>query len=201
MPAQGRRLIAATCAAVLALSAQAWAGDVQSLAGEAETALSAGETEAALGHMDAAVDAFWADLPLSLRTATFVAPGSVRAFGKYQPVGNEFQQGGAVTVYLEPVGYGFSTGGEHVAIGILVGLEIRSPGGIVYARSPDFGRLAWHGRVRSREVHGEVAVALPDLKPGNYELVLNLTDKASGKTAEAVLPFVIVPATAPDEAG
>jgi hypothetical protein len=37
-----------------------------------------------------------------------------------------------------------------------------------------------------------ISVALPDLKPGDYQLVLGLTDDATRETATLTLPFSVV---------
>jgi hypothetical protein len=41
-------------------------------------------------------------------------------------------------------------------------------------------------------VHAAIGVALPDLKPGDYQLLLTLNDAASGKSATATLAFSVV---------
>ena len=41
------------------------------------------------------------------------------------------------------------------------------------------------------EVQASVALPLPTLKPGAYELRLTLRDQASSKTTDATLPFTV----------
>ena len=182
-------------AAALAMSAlqPAWSGEVATTALRAEQALDRGDSASAIEYVDDAVDALWRSMPLHLRTAVFAENGTIKAFGRYRPGGNVFQKSGTVTIYVEPVGYGFTEIGSTVSIRLTTSLQIRSPGGIVYARSPNFGRLNWGGRSKSREVHGRIVLGLPDLKPGDYEIVLGLSDLVTGKTAEAVMPFSIAP--------
>ncbi len=145
----------------------------------------------ALSELDGVVEAVWREIPLQFRTAAFAETGSVEAYGKYQPREGVFCSGDTLTVYVEPVGYGFFVTGATMAIDLAAGIEIRSPGGIVFARAQEFGRLEWTGRARSREIHGDISVTLPDLKPGDYEIFVTLTDEATGKAAQAALPFAI----------
>jgi len=179
-------------AALLALGCQsAWSAEITSRALQAERLLEQGQSEAALGKLDGAIDAFWTAAPLSFRRALFAAPGSIKAYGRYQPREGIFQPRGTATIYIEPVGYGFTSAGDQNSIELLAGVEIRSPGGIVFAQAPDFGRLTWTGRARSRELHGDISFRLPDLKPGDYHLQVTLRDEATGKTATTILPFAI----------
>ena len=197
-----RRTGAALVATLAALGTSgALAGEIADRAQRAEQLIGealAGGDEAdetlaskALAELDGVVDAFWREMPLRFRTAIFAEAGSVKAFGKYQPRQNAFSSGETVTIYVEPVGYGFFVTGAKFDIDLAAGVEIRSPGGIVFAEAPEFGRLEWTGRARSREVHGSISVSLPELKPGDYEIVVTLIDEATGKTARAELPLIL----------
>jgi hypothetical protein len=187
-----RRLAVAASAAVLglALASAAVAGPAADRAAEAEALLGQGDAAGALGAFDGAVDAFWGAMPLQIRTAVFAESAS--AYGKYEPLsGATFHPGDSVTVYLEPAGYGFVSAGGLYRVAFETALEIRTPGGLVLGKSDDFGKLVWSGRAKSREVQLAVSVALPDLKPGKYELALTLTDDATGKSATATMPFAV----------
>lgn len=166
-------------------------GEIADGARRAERLIAESRTAEALTELDGAVDAFWREMPLHFRTAVFAETGSIEAFGKYRPREGAFRRGETVTIYVEPVGYGFFVTGATMTIDLAAGLEIRSPGGIVFAQAAEFGRLEWTGRSRSREVHGDISVTLPELKPGDYEIVMTLTDEATGKAAQAALPFAI----------
>ena len=170
------------------------AGDVTDNARRAEQLMGAGETERAIGAFDNAAEAFWQSGPVGFRTVGFVQTGSVEGYGRYQPRGSAFAVGEAATIYFEPFGYGFRQSGAQLRMGLTTGVEIRSPGGIVYARAPNLGRLSWLGRTRSREVHGSISLQMPELKPGDYELHLTMKDDVTAKNATTVLPFSIVPA-------
>jgi hypothetical protein len=181
------------CAAALlatGLAAGAHAGPAADKAAEAEALVSQGKAGEALAAFDAAEDAFWSALPLQFRVSLFA--DSVAAYGKYEPRANAtFGPGENVTVYLEPVGYGFVAAGGLFRVAFDTSLEIRTPGGLVLGKTDDFGKLVWSGRAKSREVHAAVSVSLPDLKPGKYELRLTLTDAVTAKSATVILPFAI----------
>lgn len=175
---------------VLGAATGAFAGPAADKAAEAEALLGSGDAAAAVAAFDEATDAFWSALPLEVRTAIFV--DSVEAFGKYEPrAGATFRNGDTATVYLEPLGYGFVTAAGWHRAAFSTALQIRTPGGLVLAESDDFGTLVWAGRAKSREVPLTISVALPDLKPGDYEMALALTDDATGETATATLPFSV----------
>lgn len=187
----------AAAAALLALLAAgslptaAFAGAITDDAGNAENLLAQGQPAEALAAFDKATDAFWAASPLQFRVALFAA--SVKGFGQYEPHADaNFRSGDTALVYLEPVGYGFtpSSGGYDVAF--TTGIEIRTAGGILLAKTDDLGRLDWHGRSESHEVQAAVGVTLPTLKPGDYQLKLTLTDAVTAKQASVTLPFTIV---------
>lgn len=188
----------AAAAALLALLAAgslpttALAGAIAEDAGNAETLLAQGQPAEALAAFDKATDAFWAASPLQFRAALFAA--SVKGFGQYEPRADaNFRSGDTALVYLEPVGYGFTPSGSGYDVAFTTGIEIRTAGGILLAKTDDFGRLDWHGRSESHEVQAAVGITLPTLKPGNYQLKLTLSDAASAKQASVTLPFTIVP--------
>ena len=89
------------------------------------------------------------------------------------------------------MGYGFATEGDGFRVTYGTGIEIRTPGGLILGKTDDFGKLTWTGRTKSHEVQAAVSVTLPALKPGDYLLLLTLTDEASAKSATTTLPFTI----------
>jgi len=192
-PAGFRTQLVALAVAALAISvpAGADAADATDLMAKAERLLGDGDAAAAIATMDEAVSAFWDTLPLHIRTAEFVEPGSVTQFSQYRPVSGAFRSGDVMSVYLEPVGYGLSPAGDRQTVDISAGIEIRSPGVIVYARAPGFAQLGWTGRTGTRELHGTLTLEVPALAPGSYELKIDLTDGATGKQTEVNLPFAV----------
>jgi hypothetical protein len=184
-------LLIAAVTATLGASSPAAAGEIADKAALAETLIGRGYDEAALAAFDKAVDAFWAASPLQLRVITFA--DSVGGYGNYVARGDtKFRKGDTLRIYFEPVGYGFTLVGDGVRAAIAVDVEIRTPGGIILGSAEDFVRLEWKGQTPMHEVHASVATPLPDLKPGEYQLVLTLRDQTSAKTKEVTLPFTVV---------
>jgi hypothetical protein len=187
-----RRLTTAAAIAVgvgAAVAPGACAGEISQLAAQADELLQAGKPGEALAAFDRATAAFWRAEPLQFRVAVFV--DSVA--GQYEPRRDAtFRSGDTATIYLAPVGYGFIADGASVRVEMKTGLEIRTPGGLILARTDDFGDLVWQGRTQSHEVHLKIAVPLPNLKPGDYVLRLTVGDRASAKSATLALPFSIV---------
>ena len=195
LPISCRRQVAAGIVAVAAglagPTAAADAGAITEYAADADDLLQLGKVREALDAFDRATNAFWQAAPLDFRVVTFV--DSVTAFGKYTPRASaDFRAGETATVYLEPIGYGFTVDQASFRMALTTGLEIRTPGGLILARSDDFGDLEWRGRTKSREVHAAIRIALPELKPGDYVVRLTLGDRATAKSATAVMPFAIV---------
>ena len=116
----------------------------------------------------------------------------MKGFGQYAPRGDKmFKPGERATIYLEPFGYGFAETGDGFEVALASDIEIRTPGGLILAKAADFGSLEWSGREKSREVHATIGIDLPQLKPGDYEIVLTLRDKTGPKTTTATLPFSV----------
>jgi hypothetical protein len=188
---KARRLLAAGgVAAALASSAfPASAGPAADAAAEAEALLPT-DPAGALAAFEKAAAAFWSASPLQLRKAIFA--GEVTGFGQYAPRADSvFKPGERATIYIEPFGYGFTETGDAIDVALAADVEIRTPGGLILGKAADFAELAWTGREKSREVHATIAIDLPALKPGDYEMVLTLRDKASPKTTTATLPFSV----------
>jgi hypothetical protein len=185
--------VAGVVAAVLLLvrATASWAGDIGQSATEAESLLAQGKSAEALAAFDKAEDAFWTSLPLQVRTAVFVS--SATAFAQYEPVpAAAFHAGDSITVYLEPAGYSYAASAGTYSVSLATGIEVRTPGGLTLAKVDDFGSLSWRGREKSREVQLVLKVDLPQLKAGDYRLVLTLTDAGKSQSATATLPFSIV---------
>lgn len=167
------------------------AGESADKAAEAERLLYSGRSADALTAFDAAAEAFWTASPLQARVALFAA--TVEGLGSYAPRPDPvFKPGDTLLVYFEPFGFAFTPMDGGFRSALVVDVQIRSPGGILYAEAKDFGRLEWSGRTRLHEVHATVGLPLPpQLKAGAYELLLTLRDTGSPKTATLTFPFTI----------
>lgn len=183
------RAVAAT-GIVLCLATAAAAGEVADKAAEAEALLQSGEVAPAFEALSAAVDSFWMNAPLTIKQAFFVTGGEDGAKFSRRPDG-PFQSGETARVHLEPLGYGFSEDSGIFRIALTTSIEIRTPGGLILAKTEDFGRLEWAGRAKSRTFNGRVGIDLPDLKAGDYELLVTVSDEATQKTASVTLPFSV----------
>lgn len=183
---------AALLAAGLAVvpPAAAFAGPVADNAAAAEALLDDGLIDEAIAAFGAATEAFWDATPLTFGAVVFV--DEVTAFRDYQARPEAaFVAGDTVTIYLEPRGYGFVSADGWYRAAFATALEIRTPGGLILGQSDDFGTIVWTGRYPSREILLTVSVTLPDLKPGDYEFELTLSDEATDKSETVVLPFAI----------
>jgi hypothetical protein len=188
MPALVRAAVVA--AAIVSAATAARAGEVADKAAEAETLLRSGQTNAAFEALDAAVDGFWETAPLIIHDAAFAAEGGNRVTANRSAM-RPLRSGERVTILLEPLGYRFAESDGSFQIALKTGIEIRSPGGLILAKTDDFGHLEWSGPVKNRSFTGRVGVELPKLKPGNYEIRLTLTDENSNNSATATLPFEV----------
>ncbi len=187
------RLSGIATAGVLALvmsGVTAFAGEVAEKAGDAETLLSAGKVPEAIDALDASVAAFWTAAPLSFRKALFVDDAT--GFGEYEPRANAtFAPKSDLKIYAEPVGFGWAEVDGRERIAFRTAIEIRSPSGLILAKSSTPAVLEKLSRSKSRDFHITVTFQLPQLKPGAYELILTVTDESTGKSAPIKLPLTI----------
>lgn len=171
-------------------ASSAFAGEAADKASEAEKLLAAGKIDEAVATFDESIDAFWKAAPLGFRKAVFV--DQVAGFGDYiAHAGTTFAPNSELKIYAEPVGFGTVSTPQGYKIGFKTAIEIRNQSGQILAKSPSPAPLEKVGLSRSREFQMTVSFQLPDLKPGVYVLVLNVTDEATGKTAPIELPLTI----------
>ena len=181
---------AAFALVLAAAPAAAFAGEIADRAAEAERLLGEGKSVDAQAAFDKAAAAFWIASPLQLRVVTFA--DEVKGFGNYTPhAGTAFKPSDTLLIYLEPIGYAFTPEGEVFKVAIVADIELHTPGGLILAKSADFGRLEWKARSKTREVHATLKLPLPKLKPGDYQLLVTLRDQGSPKSTTATLPFSI----------
>ena len=182
--------IAAACVVWLAAASSASAGEVAAKAAEAESLLEAGKVKEAVASFDASVEAFWKAAPLSFRTVLFA--DSVSGYGEYAAHdGATFAPKSELKIYAEPVGFGWQPVDDGHRIAFSTEIEIRNADGVIFAKSPAPAVLEKIGRSPSRDFHLTVSFQLPDLRPGAYRLLMNVTDEASGKSAQIELPLTI----------
>ncbi len=151
----------------------------------------AGALPDALAAAYAAFDAAWSQAPLTLAVATFVE-GDVAGFGRYTPRAEAvFAEGEAITVYTQPVGFGYVETDAGYGVRLVADFELLNTSGQVLASQTGFAELAADSRDRLREFHATLRFAFDGLRAGDYSLVARLTDTASGKIADVTLPFKV----------
>lgn len=174
----------------MAASSGAMAGEVASKASDAENLLAAGKVTEAVDAFDASAEAFWKAAPLAFRKALFA--DDVKGYGEYVAhAGSTFAPGSELKIYAEPIGFGSSAVAEGHRIAFKTEIEIRNAKGVIYAKSPAPALLEKVSSSPSRDFHLTVAFQLPQLKAGDYKLVLTVTDEATGKSAPIELPLTI----------
>ena len=186
--------IARACAGALVLlcmSTGAFAGEAAQKAADAEALLAEGKVKQAVEAFDASAEAFWKAAPLTFRKVLFA--DDVKGYGEYAAhAGDVYAPGSELKIYAEPVGFGWSSAESGHRIAFRAEIEIRNDKGVIFAKSPAPAVLEKVSRSPSRDFHLTVAFALPaQLKPGNYRLLLTVTDEATGKSAPIELPLTI----------
>jgi hypothetical protein len=141
---------------------------------------------------DAAVVEAWQATPLTVRHAVFVSEHPA-GFGMYKPrASDSFKPGEKLTVYAEPIGYGW----KHIAdglfeFGFVVDFLVKSPDGKILAGNQNFARLVQQSHVRNREFMLTLNLDLTGANPGDYVLEYTLHDISSDKSTSFELPFKI----------
>lgn len=182
--------IAVAGALLFAVSGVAGAGEVADKAGEAETLLQAGKAAEAQAALDSAVDAFWKNAPLTLRNARFV--DEAKGFGDYTAhAGTSFAPSSQLQVYVEPQGFGWAEVADGYKIAFSSEIEIRNASGQILTKSAAPALFEKVSRSKNREFQITIGFQLPALKAGEYVLVLNVTDVATGRSAPLELPFSV----------
>ncbi|SOC09344.1 hypothetical protein SAMN05421512_10618 [Stappia indica] len=176
----------APLARALALAAGLALLPAASLAQQAPPALPEG-----LAGAYQALDAAWQQAPLSFAALAF-SDGPASGYGRYTPRKDAvFAAGDTLTVYAEPVGFGYDATGEGYGVRLTAGFELLNTSGQVLAEQTGFADLRADSRNKLREFHATLSFAFEGLRPGDYRLVTTLTDTVSGKTASGELPFSI----------
>lgn len=186
----GMALAGAMVLALLGAPVAAAAGEVADKAADAERLLGEGKVDDAIKALDASVEAFWKAAPLTFRKALFVDEAT--GFGEFKPRPDAvFAPGAELRIYAEPVGFGWQDENGAEKITFRTAIEIRNAKGLILAKSSAPAVLEKTSRSKSRDFHITVTFTLPDLKPGDYQLVLTVTDAATGKSAPIELPITI----------
>lgn len=183
------RIIAALLLST-ALSGAAAAGEVAEAGATAERLVSEGRHREAWEILERAQDGIWATAPLEFRRLLFVA-AEPQGFGVFEPrSSNLFKAGDVLLVYGEPFGFGYGRDEGLAKIEFEVKLSVVSGAGAEVI-APRSGRLDLKSRHQNKEFMLHFAYHPQGLKPGDYQLVAEFRDIASGKSASQRMPFRI----------
>lgn len=137
------------------------------------------------------LDAAWASAPLAFTAADF-AQAPARGFGKYVPRGSAvFAPGETMTVYVQPVGYGFTSSDAGLSYDIQASYRLIMPSGQVLAAEDKFASIQGTSRSEDRQAFTSLTFTFEGLPEGAYSLETTFADAASGKQGIITLPFEI----------
>ncbi|MHA7774292.1 hypothetical protein [Roseibium sp. M-1] len=164
------------------------AGSTLALAQQGSTLTSPPETfTSAL----AAYDQAWASSGLAFTTATFTQ-GTSTGYGQYTPRGDAvFADGEALSVYAEPVGYGFKESAGGFGYALTASYKLLNASGQVLAEQDNFATFSGNGRAKQRELSAALTFQFSGLPSGSYTLETRFADENGGSQAAFTLPFTV----------
>ena len=146
---------------------------------------------APLAKAMAELETAWTAAPLAFSKGLFV-DGPVSGFGGYTPRENtSFTPDDTLTVYLQPVSYGYAETDMGYAISLRADYQVSNVSGQILAEQMGFATLEQISRNKQREFHATLTFQFEGLRPGDYTLTTQLTDDTSSKSASLDLPFTI----------
>jgi len=138
-----------------------------------------------------AFDEAWTNSGLAFTTVTFTK-GSSAGFGQYEPRdGADFAGGEPLSVYAEPVGYGFTQGADGFSYSLTASYKLLNASGQVLAEQDNFASFTGSGRSKQRELSAALTFQFSGLPAGSYRLQTRFTDEAGGSQADFTLPFTV----------
>jgi hypothetical protein len=175
---------------VLFFSSFAAAGPVADAAARAEALQAESKIVEALDALGEAVEAIWTGAPLAFRTVAVV--DSARGFGVYQERADPtYRPDEKLTVYVEPVGFGYGSAEGAAAIGFTADLAIENATGEVLSDTKDVFSLSVPGGAGKREFYMALTFEVPYLRPGAYNAVFTVHDQNSDKSGSFEVAFNI----------
>lgn len=162
------------------------AGPASALA-QPETSRPSDAFRAALAGYDRA----WAASGLAFTRATFT-DGASTGYGQYTPRDEAVFTGDeALTVYAEPVGYGFRDTGSGYAYELTASFRLLTPSGQVLAEQDNFATFSGSSRSRQRELSASLSYQFSGLPAGSYQIETRFTDEIGGTGSAFTLPFTV----------
>lgn len=160
------------------------------LSAQAATETSPAPSEAFMQARDA-YDQAWEASGLAFAKVTFT-DGASTGYGQYTPRKDAtFSSGEALTVYAEPVGYGFQESGGGHAYELTASFKLLNLSGQVLAEQENFATFSGNGRSKKRELGASLNFRFSGLPAGEYKLEANFNDKVGGSQSGFVLPFTV----------
>ena len=179
-----------TAVLVLTWSSFATAGPVVDAATQAEALQADGNTVGALNALDEAVGVVWESGPLAFRTVALV--DSASGYGLYEKRADPtFRPDEKLTVYVEPVGFGYGSADGAASIGFTADLGIENATGQVLSETKDVFSISTPSAPDRREFYMALTFTVPYLRPGEYKAIFNVHDRNSAKSGTFEVPFSI----------
>lgn len=179
-----------TAVLVLTWSSFAAAGPVVDAATKAEALQADGDAVGALNALDDAVGIVWDAGPLAFRKVAVVDGAS--GYGIYEMrADTTFRPDEKLTVYVEPVGFGYGSSDGAGSIGFTADLAIENATGQVLSETDDVFSLSTPAAVGKREFYMALSFTVPYLRPGDYTASFTVHDQNSDKTGTFEVPFTI----------
>ncbi|MEM9632808.1 MAG: hypothetical protein AAGA50_15870 [Pseudomonadota bacterium] len=145
----------------------------------------------AFAQAQAAYDEAWDASGLAFLVATFTENGG-SAYGQYTPRTNTvFSNGETLSIYAEPVGYGYRETGADFAFELTASYKLLNKSGQVLAGQDNFAVFAGNGRSKQRELAAALTFEFSGLPAGEYQLEASFTDEVKEDQAGFTLPFEI----------
>lgn len=147
--------------------------------------------EGALADSLAALSSAWNTSGLAFTAATF-AEGTAAGYGQYTPrAGASFAADEPLTIYAEPVGYGFSSSDAGYSYSLQASYRLLNTTGQVLASQDGFADFSGTTRSAKRELPTSLSFQFSGLPVGDYTLETTFNDKIGGKSGTISLPFSI----------
>ena len=164
------------------------AGPVADAAARAEALQAQGDVVGALDALNEAVDTIWREGPLAFRSIAVV--DSAGGFGVFEENADPtFRPDEKLTVYVEPVGFGY--GAADGGIGFTIDLSIENEAGQVLGEKDGVFTIEASVPAGRREFFMTLTFEVPFLRPGAYSAVFTVHDDNSDKTGDFTVPFQI----------
>lgn len=184
----GRRATRRIASAVL-IATGTFAGAL-SVKAQSDDGLNAAPSPAFTEALDA-YDRAWDASGLAFSVYTFTE-GSGSGYGQYQPKSDAvIADGEALSVYAEPVGYGFTENGGTYSYELTASFKLLNMSGQVLAEQDNFAVFTGSGRSKQRELGANLSFQFSGLPAGDYKLETGFRDEIGGKQSGFTLPFTV----------